>query len=177
MIYKTVYAAPEGFGKIVIESDGKYLTGLNFAEAEVCDRELSLPVFKETLRWLDIYFSGEEPDFTPEYKLEGISLFTREVLGILTAIPYGETVSYGDIAGKIAAGRGIARMSAQAVGGAVGRNPISIIIPCHRVVGANGDLTGYGGGLRSKAALLRLEGADMSRFFFPKDSDILPQSY
>ena len=114
------------------------------------------PVLAETVRWLDRYFSGEEPDFLPLMALAGTA-FQREVWSLLLEIPYGETRTYGQLASELAARRGIDRMSAQAVGGAVGRNPISILVPCHRVVGADGSLTGYAGGLDNKKKLLTLE--------------------
>ena len=115
-------------------------------------------MLKQTARWLDIYFAGREPEFTPNIRLCG-TLFQNEVWRLLLAVPYGSVTTYADIARKIARLRGIARMSAQAVGGAVGRNPISLIVPCHRVTGAHGSLGGYAGGLDRKEKLLRLEGA------------------
>lgn len=114
--------------------------------------EKFLPVFEETAAWLDIYFRGEQPDFTPALRIDTLSEFRKRVLDIVRKIPYGQTVSYKYIAKRIAAG-----MSARAVGGAVGANPISIIIPCHRVIGSDGSMTGYGGGLKNKIALLELE--------------------
>ncbi len=116
-------------------------------------KEKHLPIFDETKNWLDIYFSGKNPDFTPKLKLEG-SDFQLTVWNILKEIPYGQTTTYGKIAQKIALQKEINKVSAQAVGGAVGRNPISIIIPCHRVIGHNGNLTGYAGGLEIKKLLL-----------------------
>lgn len=103
-------------------------------------------------------FSGKQPNFTPAYTMLHLTAFRQEVMERLKAIPYGQTTTYGAIAKQIAAKKGIPRMSAQAVGGAVGWNPIGIIVPCHRVIGANGALTGYGGGLQNKIALLKLEG-------------------
>ena len=120
-------------------------------------QEKPLPVFDRTAAWLDIYFDGRIPDFTPKIALNDTD-FRREVWDILLTIPYGQTMTYGEIAAIIAQKRGTASISAQTVGGAVGRNPISIIVPCHRVIGANGSLTGYAGGIERKAALLRLEG-------------------
>ena len=125
-----------------------------------------------TKRWLDIYFKGKEPDFTPPLHPVG-SAFRMKVWDILLQIPYGQTVAYGWIARQLAVQEGLARMSAQAVGGAVGRNEISIIIPCHRVVGTNGSLTGYAGGIHKKEQLLELERADMRRFFLPKKGTAL----
>ena len=118
----------------------------------------NLPVFKQAFNWLDIYFSGNEPDFTPKLNPRG-SPFRKTVWDIMLKIPYGKTTTYGQIAQQIAKQKGIKDMSAQAVGGAVGHNPISIIIPCHRVIGANGNLTGYAGGLDKKCYLLKLEKA------------------
>ena len=111
-----------------------------------------LPVFDEAVKWLDLYFGGVIPDFTPKRSPRGTG-FQRRVWDVLLTIPYGQTVSYGEIAGKLGC------RSAQAVGGAVGRNPISLIIPCHRVLGADGGLTGYAGGVDKKRSLLELERA------------------
>ena len=132
---------------------------------KICDDK----ILEDTKKWLDLYFSGEEPNFTPKLKLEGTE-FRREVWKILLKIPYGETLSYKDIAEKLMASGKYERMSSQAVGGAVGHNPISIIVPCHRVVGTSGSLTGYAGGLSRKVRLLELEGIDVNKFFMPKDN-------
>lgn len=131
---------------------------------KICDDK----ILGDTKKWLDLYFSGEEPNFTPKLKLEGTE-FRREVWKILLEIPYGETLSYKGIAEKLIASGKYERMSSQAVGGAVGHNPISIIVPCHRVVGTSGSLTGYAGGLARKVKLLELEGIDVSKFFMPKN--------
>ncbi|WP_019124970.1 methylated-DNA--[protein]-cysteine S-methyltransferase [Peptoniphilus grossensis] len=131
---------------------------------KICDDK----ILGETKKWLDLYFSGEEPNFTPKLKLEGTE-FRREVWKILLKIPYGETLTYKDIAEKLVASGKYERMSAQAVGGAVGHNPFSIIIPCHRVVGTSGSLTAYAGGLARKVRLLELEGVDVNKFFMPKN--------
>ena len=147
-----------------MNSDGVVLTGLWFEGSR--DRpmhrpdcgERDLPPFRETRRWLDIYFSGHQPDFTPPYRIDDLTPFRRAVADAMLAIPFGEATTYGAIAAALAKKRGLARMSARAVGGAVGWNPICIIIPCHRVVGSNKSPTGYGGGIRNKLALLRLEG-------------------
>ena len=123
---------------------------------------------KETAkRWLDVYFSGREPDFSVPLHLVGTE-FQKEVWEILRSIPYGHTTTYGEIAKQIAAKKGLPHMSSQAVGGAVGRNEISVIVPCHRVVGSNGSLTGYAGGMEKKVKLLTLENVDMTSFFIPK---------
>lgn len=134
-----------------------------------CPKEKNLAVFDQTRRWLDLYFSGREPGFTPALNPVG-SAFRRAVWEILLKIPYGQTTTYGQIAREIAAARGLAKMSAQAVGGAVGHNEISIIIPCHRVIGAHGNLTGYAGGIDRKIKLLQLEGVDMQGLFTPSNS-------
>ena len=158
MQYINYYNSP--IGRILLTSDGTALTGL-FLEGEAwdlspCDKKEDLSVFQQTKAWLDIYFSGDKPDFTPEIHTTGTE-FQEEVWSILKTIPYGETMTYGDIAKSIAASRGISRMSAQAVGGAVGSNPISIIVPCHRVLGSGGKLTGFASGLDNKIALLKTE--------------------
>lgn len=146
--------------------DGKTYEGKHLASKY---EEKELPVFEQTKRWLTIYFSGQEPDFMPPVHLTGTP-FRLAVWEILRKIPYGGTTTYGEIARQIAQQRGLPRMSAQAVGGAVGHNEISIIIPCHRVVGTNGSLTGYGGGLDKKVKLLTLEKVDMRRMFLPAGS-------
>ena len=158
MTLKSKYITPEGFDDIVMESDGNVLTGLRF---ERCKTEFyeteNLPVFAEICRWLAIYFSGRQPNWLPEYKIGFPSPFRKEVLEETSKIPFGKTMTYGEIAQRIASRRGIAKMSAQAVGGALGWNPLCIMIPCHRVIGADGKLTGYGGGIKNKIALLELE--------------------
>ena len=173
MNYTAHYDSP--LGGITLASDGRALTGLWFLTSSVFDNKVfgspsgcdgqkhfgstlgslaslpaQLPVFDDTRRWLDIYFSGREPDFIPPLSLKGTP-FQQRVWKELHTIPYGHTVTYGELARRLGC------RSAQAVGGAVGRNPISIIVPCHRVVGANGSLTGYAGGLDRKRALLELE--------------------
>ena len=125
-------------------------------------------IFSDTKKWLDIYFSGEEPNFIPKLKLEGTE-FRKDVWEILLEIPYGKTITYKDISEKLIASGKCKKMSNQAVGGAVGHNPISLIIPCHRVVGTSGSLTGYAGGLHRKMKLLKLEGINTHKFFFPKN--------
>ena len=145
--------------------------GEKFCENEqgACLKEKNLAVFDQTKRWLDLYFSGREPGFTPALNPLG-SAFRRAVWEILLKIPYGKTTTYGQIAREIAAARGLAKMSAQAVGGAVGHNEISIIIPCHRVIGAHGSLTGYAGGIDRKIKLLQPGGVDMRGLFTPPNS-------
>ena len=161
-------------GGILLAADAVGLTGLWFDGQKYFARGLSseqeereLPVLLEAKRWLDIYFTGKEPDFLPPLHPNG-SAFRRSVWEILLQIPYGRTTTYGEIARLLSEKRGLTRMSAQAVGGAVGHNEISIIIPCHRVVGTNGSLTGYAGGVDKKVKLLELEHADMTGFFVPK---------
>ncbi|MCD7748436.1 MAG: methylated-DNA--[protein]-cysteine S-methyltransferase [Oscillospiraceae bacterium] len=148
-------------GPITLAGEGDALTGLWFDGQKYFGENLGpsgdLPVFRETAKWLKVYFSGHDPGPTPPILLRGTP-FQMAVWEQLRAIPYGETTTYGAIARTIAARRGLETMSAQAVGSAVGRNPVSILVPCHRVIGANGALTGYAGGLDKKTALLRLEG-------------------
>ena len=163
MQYTTFYESP--IGRMLLAADDAGLTGLWFEGqkyfARCLDRETEekeLPVFAEAKRWLDIYFSGKEPDFTPPLHFTGTD-FQKDVWEILCAIPYGQTMTYGAIADQLAKKRGLSRMSAQAVGGAVGHNNLSIIVPCHRVVGSDGSLTGYAGGIERKTFLLNLENA------------------
>ena len=160
-------------GGITLASEGTALAGLWFDGqkyfADTLARqheERMLPVFGETIEWLDVYFGGVEPDFTPPLSMR-CSVFRRDVWEVMLAIPYGKTMTYGEIAAAIARRRGLARVSAQAVGGAVGHNAISLVIPCHRVVGANGSLTGYAGGMEKKLKLLQMEHADLSGLFIP----------
>ncbi len=171
MQYTTHYDSP--LGGILLAADHEGLTGLWFDGekyyADHLDPEHqagNLPALDDARRWLDIYFTGREPDFMPPVHMIG-SAFQMEVWNILRQIPYGQTTTYGWITKQIAARRGLARMSAQAVGGAVGHNEISIIVPCHRVVGSGGSLTGYAGGVDKKNALLQLEGVDMTGFTIP----------
>ena len=174
MIYKCRYHTPQGFSDILMASDGKVLTKLLFEdfcaveEQTACRIEKTLPVFRETCRWLDIYFSGREPDYTPAYRLENLTPFRKKVIDAILAIPFGSLVTYGSIANSLAEAEHGKKVSAQAVGGAVGWNPLCLIIPCHRVIGANNALTGYGGGIQNKIALLALEGHDVRRFSVPK---------
>ena len=152
-----------GLGGILLAADETGLTGLWFEGqkyfADTLDpqnTEKELPVLVQARQWLDIYFSGKEPGFRVPVHVTG-SKFQQKVWKFLSAIPYGQTTTYGAIARQIAVLDGVERVSAQAVGGAVGRNPVSIIVPCHRVVGSNGSLTGYAGGLEKKTALLKIE--------------------
>lgn len=171
MQYIAKYQSP--VGEILLAADENGLTGLWFDGgkfyADGLDpehEEKEQPVFETVRKWLDIYFSGKEPDFMPPIHMIG-SPFRLSVWELLRQIPYGETVTYGELAKTVARQRGISRMSAQAIGGAVGHNPISIIIPCHRVIGSNGSLTGYAGGMDKKVWFLTLEGVDMAKLFVP----------
>lgn len=175
MIYKCMYKTPNEFSNLIMTSDGEYLTGLCFEDSKNASKhqidflEEYLDIFKETSKWLDIYFSGKTPDFTPKYKLLDLTPFRRNVVDIMKTVKYGKTMTYNDIAKLITKSREIKKMSAQAVGGAVGWNPICIIIPCHRVIGSNGNLTGYSGGIENKVALLKHENVDMHKLFMPKE--------
>lgn len=161
MQYTNHYKSP--LGNILMAADDTGLTGLWFEDQKYFAAHLDdshekkeLPLFAEAKYWLDLYFSGRNPDFTPSLHLTGTS-FQKEVWNILCSIPYGQTTTYGAIAKQIAAAKGLPHMSAQAVGGAVGHNPVSIIVPCHRVLGSDGSLTGYAGGTARKRHLLILE--------------------
>lgn len=161
MDYTHHYDSP--LGGITLASDGTALTGLWFDGqkffADTLDDEhieRPLPVFSLAVQWLDVYFSGKEPDFTPPLKMR-TTPFRKAVWQVMLTIPYGQTMTYGSIAAVVARSKGLSSMSAQAVGGAVGHNAISLIIPCHRVVGSDGSLTGYAGGLHRKQWLLELE--------------------
>ena len=161
MDYIAYWSSP--LGELVMSSDGEALTGLSFADGNSASRLACAglksekpPVFELTERWLEIYFSGRIPDFSPPLSLTGTP-FRMAVWELLRRIPYGRTKTYGEIAGELARLRGLKAMAAQAVGGAAGRNPIALIVPCHRVVGAGGRLVGYAAGIRRKQALLELE--------------------
>ena len=163
MIHSRRYSSP--LGDIILAADDTGMTGLWFADTQPHMEEgmskdaeaHPSPFFDEAVRWLDIYFSGRDPGFTPTLHLTG-SAFRKRVGELLLKIPYGTTTFYGEIARAIARERGVERFSSRAVGGAVGHNPISLIVPCHRVIGSDGSLTGYGGGIERKIALLQLEG-------------------
>lgn len=171
MTYIQHYASP--LGGILLAANDIGLTGLWFdgqkyyadnLPAEHIERET--PILTDAKRWLDVYFTGNEPDFKPPLHIVG-SAFRQKVWKLLLQIPYGQTVTYGELARQLAEKQGAEHMSAQAVGGAVGHNPISLIIPCHRVVGTHGSLTGYAGGIDRKTKLLELEHADIHGFFVP----------
>ena len=177
MDYTHHYDSP--LGGITLASDGEGIIGLWFDGqkyfADTLDsehEEKALPIFVKADDWLDIYFSGKAPDFTPKLNMR-TTAFRKSVWDIMLTIPYGQTMTYGQIAEIIAAQSGLQRMSAQAVGGAVGHNSISLIIPCHRVVGTNGSLIGYAGGIDKKVQLLRMEQTDMNGFFIPKKGTAL----
>ena len=179
MYYATTCPSP--IGVITLASDGDNLIGLwmegqkyhgDTLPMAMISKE-DMPIFTAAKKWLKRYFAGEKPA-PSELPLAPIGgEFRQGVWSILREIPYGEVVTYGDIARKLAVKLGKQSMSSQAVGGAVGHNPISIIIPCHRVVGSGGNLTGYSAGVKTKIALLKLEGVDMSTFFVPKKGTAL----
>lgn len=170
MDYRDTIASP--LGDIMAASDGEALIGLwlegqrHFAatlgEAE---QRSDLPVFEETRAWLARYFEGRDPGALPPTRPRGTA-FRQAVWRQLAAVPYGQLVTYGELGRRVEAETG-KRTSARAVGGAVGRNPISIILPCHRVVGSTGSLTGYAGGVDKKVALLKLEGVDVAGLRMP----------
>ena len=179
MVYTAEYNSP--LGAITLACDETAIIGLwfngqrhfgNVLPGEVKTEAEEQPLLKEGALWLDIYFSGREPDFLPPLRYDSTE-FRKMVCDIMLTIPYGKTMTYGEIAAKIARDLGIEKMSAQAVGGAVGHNPISLMIPCHRVVGTNGSLTGYGGGIDRKVKLLELERADMTNLYVPRKGTAL----
>ena len=179
MYYRTTYSSP--VGKLTLASDGENLIGLWIEGQKYYGASISgdiiargeLPVFDAAKNWLDGYFAGERPAVSalPLAPIGGE--FRRGVWELLLGIPYGQVITYGEIAKRMASKLGRTSMSSQAVGGAVGHNPISIIIPCHRVVGSNGSLTGYAGGVGTKIKLLELEGIDLSGFSVPKKGTAL----
>lgn len=159
-------------GRIFITVRDGFVTGLYFEkqkyfhEENVIKQNINSGLYGKVKNWLDIYFSGEEPNFIPPLNLDGTTPFRKKVWDVLLKIPYGKTMTYGEIARLIGAESG-KNVSAQAVGGAVGHNPISIIVPCHRVIGANGNLTGYAGGIDIKIALLKRENSYSEKFYIP----------
>lgn len=179
-MYTLHYDSP--LGGILLAADEVGLTGLWFDGekyfADTLDPEhkaQETPILRKAKCWLDVYFRGQEPDFTPPLHPIG-SPFRQEVWALLLQIPYGQTTTYGALAKQLAAMHGLTRMSAQAVGGAVGHNEISIIIPCHRVVGTNGSLTGYAGGIDKKAKLLTLEKICIEHLFPPTNYSLTPST-
>ena len=170
-IFTQHYTSP--LGGLLLAADECGLTGLWFdgqkyfgGHLPAAHTERQTPILAQTKRWLDLYFAGEKPDFLPLLHPDG-SAFRQAVWALLLQIPYGQTTTYGALAGELARQRGLTHFSAQAVGGAVGHNRVSIIIPCHRVVGSGGSLTGYAGGLENKIKLLELESADLGGLYRP----------
>ena len=166
-------------GGITLASNGTELTGLWFDGQKYFGSTLPkehvekpLRIFDQAMHWLELYFGGKDPGFIPPLCLNATP-FRRAVWEILLQIPFGKTMTYGQIAKKVAEQKGLLQMSAQAVGGAVGHNPISLIIPCHRVVGSDGSSTGYAGGIEKKQKLLAMEKADASHLFIPKKGTAL----
>ncbi|SCJ34949.1 Methylated-DNA--protein-cysteine methyltransferase%2C constitutive [uncultured Eubacterium sp.] len=181
MYYSTTYSSPIGRLTLACDADGRNLVGLwlkgqkyhGDTILETMTAKDEIPLFFAAKEWLNRYFAGKKPAIS-ELPLAPIGgEFRQGVWSLLCEIPYGEVVTYGEIAKKMAAKMNKKSMSGQAVGGAVGHNPISIIIPCHRVVGSNGSLTGYAGGIETKRKLLELEGVDLSQFFVPKKGTAL----
>lgn len=158
MIYVYAYKSP--LGEIFISSDGKVLTRVSFNEHTSKSSIITdnLPIFQLTKTWLDTYFSGKKPSFIPPYTLANCSEFQKKILKILSNVPYSHLTTYGEIAQQFCQQENLPRMSAQAVGGAISKNPICLILPCHRVIGKNHQLTGYHYGIDKKASLLQLEG-------------------
>lgn len=176
MYYRITYGSPVGNMTVACDGEQKYIVGLwiegqkyflGTLPEEPITRE-NIPVLQKAADWLDAYFAGEKPDIRELPLAPQGSAFRQEVWKILCEIPYGDVMTYGEIAEKMAARMGRKTMSAQAVGGAVAHNPISVIIPCHRVVGTGGSLTGYAGGIDKKIKLLEHEGVDTSVFFVPE---------
>ncbi len=179
MFYSTSY--PSFLGEITLVSDGENIVELRLAEhrhfeapiGDCVEANFDLPTFAMAKKWLDAYFSGKKPAISELPLAPAGNEFRQTVWGLLCEIPYGQCTTYGEIAKETAVRLNKNCMSSQAVGGAVGHNPISIIIPCHRVIGANGNLTGYGGGIGRKIKLLELEGVDTSKFFIPSKGTAL----
>lgn len=174
-----VYYYPSKLGRLLLASDGTAITGLwlegqKYYGATLLKEHVEepLPVFEKAKQWLDIYFSGVNPDFVLPLQPKG-SPFRQLVWNILCEIPYGRVMTYGQIAKVAARELGKEHMSAQAVGGAVGHNPISVLIPCHRAVGTGGSLTGYAGGIDKKIRLLELEGVEMKGLYCPRKGNAL----
>lgn len=169
MIYKAYYK--RDWFEIQMESDGKVLTVLYFKSQLNENIDLNLPIFKLTRKWLDLYFSGIIPNFTPPYKILNATSFRLDVLEEVSKIPYCKVVSYNDIRNLVMKKRNMNKLSPQAVASAIKWNPLLIIIPCHRVVGKDFNLTGYSGGISNKRALLALEGNDMKKFYYKDKSN------
>ena len=162
MILTAFYDAP--YGRYVMAAEDGALTGVWLEGQKYFPSDLPMPsgeeaeIFTRVRRWLDAYFAGRQPEASALPLAPKGSAFAQSVWRLLLEIPYGQTVTYGQLAKRLAEQRGLSQLSAQAVGGAVGPTPISIIIPCHRVLGAKNQLTGYAGGLDVKTFLLKLEG-------------------
>lgn len=176
-MYISYYHSP--LGKILLAADeiglaGIWLEGQKYYGRLLkgTEKEADTPLLLQAKQWLDVYFSGRQPDFSVPMHFIGTE-FQQEVWQLLCSIPYGQTVTYGQLAEKIAGKRGLRRMSAQAVGGAVGHNPLTVMVPCHRVVGQNGSLTGYAGGIERKIQLLKLENVNLASFFIPRKGSAL----
>lgn len=177
MIYTAQYMSP--LGAMTLACDEEAIIGLWFNDQrhfaatlpETVEMKMH-PLLTEGVRWLERYYAGREPDFLPPLRYDSTP-FRKMVGDVMLTIPYGKTMTYGEIAARVAESRGISKMSAQAVGGAVGHNPISLMLPCHRVVGTNGSLTGYAGGIDRKWKLLTLERADLTGFFVPEKGTAL----
>ena len=176
MHYLNHYESP--LGAMTMAGDGEHLTGLWF-DGQKYDRSTidgnaefkpHLPVFTQTAQWLDTYFEGTDPGFTPPIRVEG-SDFKKMVTSIMLSVPFGATSTYARIAAEVARRLGRKQMSAQAVGGAVGHNPITLIVPCHRVLASDGSLRGYAGGVDRKERLLEMEGVNMSGLSTPPAAD------
>ncbi|MBF0819700.1 methylated-DNA--[protein]-cysteine S-methyltransferase [Streptococcus acidominimus] len=174
MQYTSQYQSP--LGDMLIAANDIGVTGLWFVGQKYFaysldkeSEEKETAILQDTKKWLDMYFSGKEPSFKIPLQFTGTD-FQNEVWKILCDIPYGQTMTYGEIATILAKKKSLNKMSAQAVGGAVGKNGITIIIPCHRVVGSNGSLTGYAGGISKKIELLKLEKGYKDTFFIPQKS-------
>ena len=176
MHYLNHYESP--LGAMTMASDGEHLTGLwfdgqNYDRSTISDDSVvqpHLPVFTQTAQWLDTYFEGADPGFTPPIRVEG-SDFKKMVTSIMLSVPFGATSTYARIAAEVARRLGRKQMSAQAVGGAVGHNPITLIVPCHRVLASDGNLRGYAGGVDRKERLLEMEGVNMSGLSTPPAAD------
>lgn len=179
MYYYSNYRSP--LGNIILASNDHSIIGLYIGNHKYLDSLLEediienkdINVIKEGVKWLDDYFDGNKPSISRLSLAPRGGEFRQEVWSLLLEIPYGQLTTYGDIAKEVAKRMGKEKMSAQAVGGAIGHNPISIIIPCHRVVGKSGSLTGYGGGIETKVKLLEHEGVDMTGLFIPKKGTAL----
>lgn len=179
MYYGTHYQSP--VGEIYLAGDEEHIVGLWIGSQKYRTKTMPEGIVENPdarslqrgIQWLDAYFAGNNPECSRLSLAPAGGEFKQVVWQILTEIPYGQTMTYGEVAKEAARRMGRKTMSAQAVGGAVGHNPISIMIPCHRVVGSNGSLTGYAGGIDKKISLLTHEGVDMTKLFVPKKGTAL----